>query len=87
MVSQRPNTIIVLVFLVWDGMKLLWESFYKGIYALIVGKIIPLKTSRFIKIWHWGAASGPKKFWHFPTSIQIGRLVSTLIQVIFYPKK
>jgi len=66
---------------------MLFESCVKGSVALFTGKIQPLKNTRTLRIWHWIALDGPKKFWKMPKAIDIGRGLSTLIQLIFYPKK
>ena len=85
--NKRPNTVIILFLLIHQGLFMLWDGTVKGFRSLMTGSITPLKSSRTLKIWHWFAIHGPQKFWKFPRSIQIGRSISTLIQIIFYPKK
>jgi len=85
--NKRPNTLIILFFLLYQGLHMVWDGCIKGMRSLFTGSIKPLKNSRTIRLWHWIAIDGPRKFWKFPRSIQIGRSLSTLIQIIFYPKK
>ncbi len=85
--NKRPNTVIILFLLIHQGLFMLWDGTVKGFRSLMTGSITPLKSSRTLKIWHWFAIHGPQKFWKFPRSIQIGRSISTVIQIIFYPKK
>ena len=85
--NKRPNTLILLFLLIYQGLEMVWDGIKKWWQSIFTGSIRPLKASRAVKIWHWIALQGPQKFWKFPRSIQIGRSLSTLIQIIFYPKK
>lgn len=85
-VNKRPNTIIIFFFLVKDSLVLLWSSLTQGIRSLMTGSFKPLTKTRMLRIWHWCIVDGPRKFWRFPRAIQIGRSISTFIQVVFYPK-
>jgi hypothetical protein len=66
---------------------MIWEGAIKGILSLFTGKVTPLKNSRTLRIWHWIALDGPRNFWKSPKALQMGQSISTLIQMIFYPKK
>ena len=85
--NKRPNTVIILFLLIHQGLFMLWDGTVKWFQSLTTGSTKPLRASRPLKIWHWIAINGPQKFWKFPRSIQIGRSISTFIQIIFYPKK
>lgn len=85
--NKRPNTLILLFLLIYQGLEMLWDGTKKWLHSIITGSLHPLKSSRTVKIWNWIALQWPQKFWKFPRSIQIGRSLSTLIQIIFYPKK
>jgi hypothetical protein len=85
--NKRPNTLIILFFLLYQGFHMVWDGCIKGIQSLSTDSIKTLRSSRALRLWHWVAIDGPRKFWKFPRSIQIGRSISTIIQVIFYPKK
>lgn len=83
--TQRPNTVVVLLILVISTVRLACESIVKGTLAFFRSPT-PLKPTWLTRLIHWVMIDGPKHFWKFPTAIQIGRSISTFIQVVFYPK-
>lgn len=85
--NKRPNTLVILFLSIYQGLYMIWDGIKKWILSIFTGEFHPLKSSRTVKIWNWIALQWPQKFWKFPRSIQIGRSLSTLIQIIFYPKK
>lgn len=53
MSNQRANTVVV-VFLITIGiLRVFLESIWKGLLALLTGKVIPLKNVRLLSLWHW----------------------------------
>lgn len=86
MSNRRPNTLIIVLIVLVGMIRLAFESIYKGIYSFFTTPL-SLTPSRLLRIWHWIAVEGPKKFWKSPKAVDVGRSISTLIQALFYPKK
>ncbi|MEI6711202.1 MAG: hypothetical protein WCK88_03030 [bacterium] len=87
MTNERPNTIVIIVLLLMSLVVTFFEAFYKGFIALATGTIQPLRQTRLLRIWHWAALDGPRRFWKSPTWYHASRSLATLVEVIVYPKK
>ncbi len=85
--TERPNTIVILILLIMSLMVTFFEAIYKGFIALLTGTVQPLRQTRLLRIWHWAALDGPRRFWQNPTWYHAMRSLATLIEVILYPKK
>lgn len=86
MKADRPNTILILLLLTISIGVTFFEGIYKGSIALITGTVRPLRQTRLLRIWHWAALDGPKRFWQKPTWYHATRSLATLVEVILYPK-
>lgn len=53
MSKERANTVVVVFLIILGVVRVFFESIWKGIIALIVGKIVPLKNARLLRLWHW----------------------------------
>lgn len=87
MKPERPNIIVILALLSLSLVVTLFEAMYKGVLALITGRITPLRQTRLLRIWHWVALDGPRRFWQSPTRYHFFRSPATLLEVILYPKR
>ncbi|MFA6080294.1 MAG: hypothetical protein WC753_02305 [Candidatus Gracilibacteria bacterium] len=87
MKPKRPNTIVILALLFLSLIVTFFEAIYKGLKALITGRITPLRQTRLFRIWHWAALDGPRRFWQSPSRYHFFRSPATLLEVILYPKK
>jgi hypothetical protein len=85
--TERPNTIVIIIFLFISLVVTFFEVIYKGLVSLITGNMKPLRQTRLLRTWHWAALDGPRRFWQTPTWYHAMRSVATFIEVILYPKK
>lgn len=86
MKPERPNTLIILMLLCLSFIVTFFEVLYKGLRALFTGKMMPLRQTRLLRIWHWIALDGPRRFWQSPSRYHFFRAPATLLEVILAPK-